>query len=250
MAGGLLTPQSGDASTSSFPTAGSQSQRLTEQLAAMGLNEDVPIPSIEGSSSDPLHGENAAGGTTHSRTPSLSLSPPPADGAQVRNSSLSEGSRRDPASRGPTSSIEGRLGMSEVAAAIGGISMGSDSSGVLLRPDSPAVENSSSHRRASRRRSSSRTNTARHDVADEEPPHDRFHEPAFQQAFSDAKRLMSELTNVLSSSTIHNDPDSTMRRLHEETDGLGRFHCPSSRTVAFVGDSGVGKYNIRSQYRL
>jgi hypothetical protein len=120
----------------------------------------------------------------------------------------------------------------------------------LLRLESSAVGNSSSQRRASRRRSSSRTNASPHNVMDEEPPNDRFHEPTFQQAFFDAKRFMSELTDVLSSSSIHNEPDSTMRQLHEEAQKLARFQCPSTRTVGFVGDSGVGKDILSCQYRI
>jgi hypothetical protein len=79
-------------------------------------------------------------------------------------------------------------------------------------------------------------------VKDEELPNDRFNEPTFQEAFSDAKRLVEKLTAVLSSNTIRHEQDSTMRQLHEQASKLARFHCPSTRTVGFVGDSGVGKY--------
>jgi hypothetical protein len=137
--------------------------------------------------------------------------------------------------------------MSEVGAAIENIGRGSDSPGVFLRPESPTVAASSSPRRFSRRRSSSRTSISRHDVRDEELPDDRFHEATFQQAFSDARRLMAELTGVLSSSTIRHEPDSKMREFHQKASELAGFHCPSTRTVGFVGDSGVGKYHPSSQ---
>jgi hypothetical protein len=51
---------------------------------------------------------------------------------------------------------------------------------------------------------------------------------------------MSELTGVLGSSHILVDPDSAMQRFHKEAKDLAQFQCPSSRTVGFVGDSGVG----------
>ncbi|KAF4626102.1 hypothetical protein G7Y89_g12058 [Cudoniella acicularis] len=231
---GVLISYSDGDSTSSFPVADNQSQGLAEQVATMRLSEDIPLPSTEGGSSDSLlGGANILRGTTHSRTPSLSLTPP-----------VDEGMGGGPASRRATGSIDDRLGMSEVATAIERIAIGSDNPGVSLRPESPAASNDSSHRRASRRRSSSRINMPPHDVVDEELPHDRFHEPTFQQAFLDAKRSVSKLTDVLSSSSIHNEPDSTMRRLHEEADKLAGFQCPSTRTVGFVGDSGVGKSSL------
>ena len=138
------------------------------------------------------------------------------------------------------SSPDSRLGMRDVATALEGVASGSSTQAALLEPTYPSKGGSPSNRRSARRRSSSQTNTIKHDVRDEEPPQDRFHEPAFQQAFGDAKILMSELANVLGSSSLHIDPDSTMQRLHREAGELANFQCPSSRTVGFVGDSGVG----------
>jgi hypothetical protein len=209
-------------------------QDLTQQVGAIRLSQDVPLPSIERSSTDSSGGVDISQGTAHSRTPSVALILQAADSSSVLQTSH--------ASLGAGNSIDDRLGMSEVAAAIEGIGRDSGSPVNLLRPESPAVETSSSLRRFSRRRSSSRTNSARHDVGDEELPNDPFHEAAFQEAFSDAKRLMTELTGVLSSSTIRHELDSTMRKLYEQATKLARFHCPSTRTVGFVGDSGVGRY--------
>jgi hypothetical protein len=46
---------------------------------------------------------------------------------------------------------------------------------------------------------------------------------------------------VLSSSSLSNVPDSTMRRLYVEAKRLAQFQGQSMRTVGFVSDSGVGK---------
>jgi hypothetical protein len=137
------------------------------------------------------------------------------------------------------------LGMSNVAAAIEGVASGPSVQAALLEPRYPGIEDSSSNRR---RRSSSRANITPHDVRDEESPQDRFHEPGFQQAFRDAKGLMSELADVLGSSPLHIDPDSAMQRLHREAGDLAHFQCPSSRTVGFVGDSGVGTLHHQKVY--
>lgn len=135
--------------------------------------------------------------------------------------------------------------MSQVADAIDDIVTGSPESPiVLLRPEQPGVCNNTPQRR---RRSILRTNTVPHDVADEELPHDQFHESSVQSAISDARRVASELADVLSSSSLSNTPDSTIRRLYVEAQRFSQFRCQSARTVGFVGDSGVGKY---SQSRL
>ncbi|KAM0339302.1 hypothetical protein ACHAPU_010981 [Fusarium lateritium] len=79
----------------------------------------------------------------------------------------------------------------------------------------------------------------RHNVADEELPEDAFHSPEFQQAFRNAKQLMSNVETVLGSSNVHNESESTMRKLHQEAGRLATFQYPATRTVGFVGDSGV-----------
>jgi hypothetical protein len=83
-------------------------------------------------------------------------------------------------------------------------------------------------------------NQRRYDVRDEAPPQDRFHERAFQQGFIEAQSLMGRLARVLRSSALHLNPDSTMKVLRDKADELAKFRCPQSRTVALVGDSGVG----------
>lgn len=55
---------------------------------------------------------------------------------------------------------------------------------------------------------------------------------------------MLDLTDVLASGSLHTEPDSTMRKLFEEATELIRFKCPNTRTVGFVGDSGVGKSSL------
>lgn len=91
------------------------------------------------------------------------------------------------------------------------------------------------------RRSGSQTNLAKHNVRDETPAKDRFNIPAVQKALRNTKSLMSEMVNVLSSSTVHNEPGSVMARLRRQAEDLAQFECPPTRTVGFVGDSGAGK---------
>ncbi len=96
----------------------------------------------------------------------------------------------------------------------------------------------------SRRRRSSRLTPVRHEVSDEQPPEERFHNSQFQTALRDARALMVRMADVLatSASSMHNEPDTTMKRLFKTAQDLSRFEGPETRTVGFVGDSGVGEY--------
>lgn len=115
----------------------------------------------------------------------------------------------------------------------------------LLDLASPSPINLSPGRRSARsRRSGSQTNLLKHDVRGETPANDRYNLPAVQQALRDTKGLMSEVAHVLGSSTLHNEPDSVMVRLHRQAENLAKFECPPTRIVGFVGDSGAGKAAI------
>lgn len=127
--------------------------------------------------------------------------------------------------------------MSEIGAAIDDLAQGIGSpraSGSLIV--SPP--------RHSRRRSTPRPEPVIHRVEDEEPPDDEFHSLAFQRRLSQARSMLQGLTRVLSSSPIHIEPDSNIKRHHEEAETLSDFRPRSTRTVGLVGDSGVGKSSL------
>ncbi|KAK8112584.1 hypothetical protein PG984_013110 [Apiospora sp. TS-2023a] len=83
-----------------------------------------------------------------------------------------------------------------------------------------------------------------HYAREEITPGDRFNEPNFQSAFRDAKKLMSSIQDTLASDEFGSSLSSKVLRLHHEAQTLSAFHCPATRTVAFVGDSGVGKRSL------
>ena len=214
-------------------------------------NPDDPLPSIESEPRRPAINSSHGSSTPEARTPSLSvLSSPPYVGETLGTPSQRTRSERRAGSvdgiasrlRDVNLNTHGRAGlaMSGVAAALSDAANGLDHHAAQLEPsrEAPSL---SPDRQQSRRRSSQRVDLIPHNVQDEDPPEDRFHSPDVQQAFSGAKNLMERLTAVLSSSSLHHEPDSTMRRLHQRCGDLGRFRCPPTRTVGFVGDSGVGK---------
>ncbi|SCV48300.1 uncharacterized protein FFFS_08512 [Fusarium fujikuroi] len=170
------------------------------------IDADTPLPSTEG-----ITETNSSPPSNRHRTPSVSLTPP-------------GGTREE--THGLTSAIHNiRL---------------SDTNGhASLSPEPRRSRNGTP-----RRRRSSTGAVQQHDVADEELPDDAFHSPEFQGAFRDAKQLMSNIQSVLGSSNIHEASESTMRKLHEDAGKLAAFEYPATRTVGFVGDSGVGKSSL------
>lgn len=81
-----------------------------------------------------------------------------------------------------------------------------------------------------------------HRVEDEVLLDDPFQNKELQDALSRSKELMAKLDNDLSSSSLVEEPESTIGRLRHRVHELAAFHCPASRIVGFVGDSGVGKF--------
>ncbi|RKL46889.1 hypothetical protein BFJ72_g2628 [Fusarium proliferatum] len=170
------------------------------------IDADTPLPSTEGITESISH-----------RTPSVSLTPP-------------GGTREE--THGLASAISNiRLDANGTVQLI--IEIPLTWSGSSLSPE-PRRRNGTP-----RRRRSSTGAVQQHDVADEELPDDAFHSPEFQSAFRDAKQLMSNIQSVLGSSNVHEGSESTMRKLHEEAGKLAAFEYPATRTVGFVGDSGV-----------
>ncbi|MBE3047789.1 hypothetical protein IMZ48_35825 [Candidatus Bathyarchaeota archaeon] len=140
------------------------------------------------------------------------------------------------ASEGPAFDMAG------LTAAVDSVEAGGDSATALLDPGSQSPRASmGAPDRARRRRSSSQRDNTPHDVRDEEMPPESFYEPAFQQAFADSKRVASSLADALSGSSLVHEPDSTIRTIREKTLQLSAFQPPSTRTIGFVGESGVGK---------
>ncbi|CAM1503171.1 Fc.00g079470.m01.CDS01 [Cosmosporella sp. VM-42] len=227
---------------------------------------DIPVPSIEADSQSETSSQLPTPGSSLNRirAPSVSVTPPPSSSSTQpsrRNSRNSNGGVNGSSSNqsrsqsiGITSGLQnirlsspnGVSNLSDLAEAVDNVARGSDSRSVSLEPgeqrDSPGFDTPRQRRRS--RRSSSRLDRSPHDVSTEVLPEDAFHSSAFQQALRDAKQLMSDMESVLGSSALHNNPGSTIRRLLNEAGELAGFQLPSTRTVGFVGDSGVGKSSL------
>lgn len=206
---------------------------------------DIPIPSTETESLTNGGPSTPRSSISRLRTPSVSITPPPATRNHTTPARIRNGSSQDEVVRGMNtmrlSEPNGVGNLSDVAEAVDRVARGSDSRAASLTPEPTSSRAGTPRQRRRPRRSSSVADRLPHNVLDEELPHDAFHSPEFQQAFRDAKQLMSTVESVLGSSSLHNSPESTIRRLRDEAGELARFEYPSTRTVGFVGDSGVGK---------
>lgn len=182
-----------------------------------------------------------------SPTPSVSISPPPSLTAATRSSvAVSDAERtgltaglQDLGLASGQSSLQPRdgLDMREIGAAIDDLVQDVGTP----RASGSLVVSPPGHLR---RRSSPRPEPVIHRVEDEEPPDDEFHSLAFQRRLFQAKIMLQRLTRVLSSNPIHVEPDSNIKRRHEEAESLRDFRPLSVRTVGLVGDSGVGKSSL------
>jgi hypothetical protein len=208
---------------------------------------DDPIPSIE-------HDRPGAGetGSARSPAPSISINTLGDDDSESR---FPDPSFSTPASlypeQGDVGSVSdrlqelrlctsvspspssGRFDLDNLRAALPGARTPSPRRTLGLLPDGSLGSS------ARRRRRSASANQG-YDVGEEAPPQDRFYNPEFQRSFTHAKSLMTRLARVLGSSTLPLEPDSTMKALHDKAGELAHFRCPPTRTVGFVGDSGVG----------
>ncbi|KAK8096503.1 hypothetical protein PG999_012447 [Apiospora kogelbergensis] len=251
---GVLTPRS----ENTLATSVVDDREARESHGEPQIFSGNILPSVEPIGQDAARVPSSETASSHARTPSVSLTPPTSSdsshgGAQVLPRSCA--ARDD----GDLGSIDARLqglridnptakpmGMSELAKALNSLSSEANrQTPRLLTPqDQRSTDGTPLPRSARRRRSSSKVHAEVYNARDEKAPNDRFNEPNFQSAFRDARKLMSELQNTLASSSLHTDPDSTMKGLHLEAEKLSNFHCPPSRTVGFVGDSGVGKSSL------
>lgn len=230
-----MPPNSRSTRSSSSETDNLSLVVLTPQSASISpstptnppLGPDNPIPTIERSDSS-VSSPRVAINTNTPSTP-----------RQSSVGDIDHGIQNLFIFRGSSSPSSEPLDLSNLAAAL---STSSPTPTRFLQPqggsNSPEPPSPDNGRRS--RRSSSRLNHAPHDIRDEEPPVDRFHDPAFQTAFNEARRLLGSLTRVLGSSDVHLEPDSTMKDLHQTASRLAEFQCPPTRVVGLVGDSGVG----------
>ena len=61
-----------------------------------------------------------------------------------------------------------------------------------------------------------------------------------QDGLKDVKNQLGDLANTMRLSELVRDPNTSLHTLYEETKKASEFKYPETRTVGFIGDSGVG----------
>ncbi|PVH91907.1 hypothetical protein DM02DRAFT_544867, partial [Periconia macrospinosa] len=156
---------------------------------------------------------------------------------RMNSSSPSSNVSTPRASRSPTVSPQQTRSQSLVVG-LGALHVGSPS------PTPSTLNANRSPSASSRRRSGSRTAKVNHRVEDEEPPESLFYKEEVQTTLASAKAIVARLSGVLSSSSLYQDPESSIRSLRRQATELNAFSLQSSRTVGLVGDSGAGKSSL------
>ncbi|KAF2168763.1 hypothetical protein M409DRAFT_20780 [Zasmidium cellare ATCC 36951] len=111
----------------------------------------------------------------------------------------------------------------------------------MLQPPGIAFDATSGSRRASRPSSPGRTAYV---VENEQLPEDDFNRGPLQPSLDRTRRLAKALACALGSGAVHTEPGSHISRLYAKARDYADFRCPSTRTVGFVGQSGVGKSSL------
>ncbi|KAJ6789790.1 hypothetical protein PWT90_02340 [Aphanocladium album] len=230
------------------------------EFASSRDERDVPLQSTE---STPEAAFVFSGQSTETssafnfRTPSISVSPTPEPEHREYTFSPIPGPRPLPPSREQTSD-EIRHGLAQLHVDASGAlsnlqSLSSALNGVPLAQAEPTPRSSltapAGH--AGRGGRSGQTTPHRrpssvlaYDVANEEYPNDPFNSAEFQSALLDAKAVAQKLADVLSSSTLHQEEESAVHRLYNDSLTLANFRPSETRTVGFVGGTGVGKSSV------
>lgn len=249
----VATPTPSFAPTSrTSPTPSSAIDSINQRMGILGLSSEF-IPGQEPTQADRIADDqlrSSVSAASPPASPAPLVSSNDSDRALVRriSSAYPHSPTTLPVERQHTRSptVSGIVdGMENMTFGRGVSQSTSPAPETYLSPVSPSLDRTNGdaterRRSASRRRSGSHVDQAPHNVVDEEPPQERFHEPAFQQAFASAKSLVAQLIDVLAGSSLHNEPDSNIRKLYLQASDLGSFQYPSTRTVGLVGDSGVG----------
>jgi hypothetical protein len=191
---------------------------------------DTTLPSIEMS---PEVASSSVSSRSHLRTPSVSVSPPPRP------------------LTGPASDVahfhrsvsESSINLADIAAALP-----QDPIRSARQQSEPLLPSGRTRTpRVSRARRSLSPDDRKYDPAEERPPNDRFNQEEFQLALRQARSLPTELARVLGSITVQ--PDSILERLRQQAVRLSSFEAPPTRTVGFVGDTGVGEFEPEASSR-
>jgi len=82
---------------------------------------------------------------------------------------------------------------------------------------------------------------AQSDLRQEQLPRAPIYDGRLQNALRDVKTRFTKLKDTMDNSPLAHDQNSDFYALYEQVKACGSFEYPETRTVGFIGDSGVGR---------
>ncbi|KAL2829504.1 hypothetical protein BDW59DRAFT_142167 [Aspergillus cavernicola] len=83
-----------------------------------------------------------------------------------------------------------------------------------------------------------------YNVREEELPQAPIYDIRLQNSLRNVRGQLAGLAQCMSGRELVRNPRSTFYELYEQTLGASRFAYPTTRTVGFIGDSGMGKSSV------
>ncbi|OJI89614.1 hypothetical protein ASPTUDRAFT_132870 [Aspergillus tubingensis CBS 134.48] len=83
-----------------------------------------------------------------------------------------------------------------------------------------------------------------YNIRHESLPQEPIYDIRLQNALRDVRSELTSLTQIMSGNALAHDNTSDLSKLYEKTREASRFAYPATRTVGFIGDSGVGKSSL------
>ncbi|KAJ5788562.1 hypothetical protein N7457_003552 [Penicillium paradoxum] len=81
-------------------------------------------------------------------------------------------------------------------------------------------------------------------IREETLPRARIYNSRLQRGLKDVKRELAGLAEIMHASELAKDQSTNLYALCERTEKMSKFEYPETRTVGFIGDSGVGKSSL------
>ncbi|KAJ5494558.1 hypothetical protein N7463_010645 [Penicillium fimorum] len=82
------------------------------------------------------------------------------------------------------------------------------------------------------------------DIREEPLPAAPVYSRRFQNGLTEVKEELASLADMMGLSELNQDQSTDLHSLFERTKGMSMFKYPVTRTVGFIGDSGVGKSSL------
>ncbi|OQD91133.1 hypothetical protein PENANT_c001G02645 [Penicillium antarcticum] len=82
------------------------------------------------------------------------------------------------------------------------------------------------------------------DIRDETLPRAPIYNTRLQDGLKAVKRYLASLASTMSLSELTQDQSTSLHTLYKRTEEMSKFQYPVTRTVGFIGDSGVGKSSL------